>query len=189
MHGAFKVVTGGKFPCRTKGTVGGNDVKRAVLLLVSCLALSACGGAKSLHNFRNASSGPDEFSVQPAAPLQQPASLSDLPPPTPGAANLADPAPRQQALAALGARAQGSGIPASDGILVTHVSRNGVDPSIRATLAQEDAAFRKRRSSIRLPFLGGPRYFSLYARQALDAYAEADKFRAAGVKTPTAPPR
>lgn len=84
-----------------------------------------------------------------------------------------------------------NGVPASDGALVTAASRNGVDPAIRQTLAAEDATFRNRRSRFRLfgLFGGRDRYFRAYARQALDAYAELARFRAAGVATPTAPPQ
>ena len=70
---------------------------------------------------------------------------------------------------------------------MTAASRNGTDPSIRATLAEEDATFRTRRSRLGL-FSGPERYFRAYAGQALDAYAELARFRNLGVAVPSAPP-
>lgn len=136
--------------------------------------------------------GPDEFSVLPAMPLQAPASLT-LPAPTPGGVNLADPDPLGDAIRALrgnpGAASAG-GIPARDAALVAHVSRNGVVPDIRAKLAEEDAAFRDRARLARsFDILGQDQYFPAYRRWALDAYAELERFRMAGIEVPSAPPR
>ena len=81
------------------------------------------------------------------------------------------------------------GIPAADAALIARVSRNGVAADIRATLAAEDARFRANRKRLSLfnPFARN-RYFRAYAAQALDAYAELQRFRNLGVATPTAPP-
>jgi hypothetical protein len=76
---------------------------------------------------------------------------------------------------------------ASDSALVTAASRNGVDPAIRRTLAsgmQCSDTRQSRLGSIR----GRDRYFSVYARQALDAYSELQRFRNAGVATPSGAP-
>jgi hypothetical protein len=72
--------------------------------------------------------------------------------------------------------------------LVGYASRLGVDSSIRATLAAEDANILDRRgwlSSLRR----GDDYLKKYARFALDAYAELERFRAAGAAVPSAPPQ
>lgn len=161
------------------------------LAVVSLLLLAACGGGKGLRDLQSDSSGPDEFGVLPTAPLQTPANLSELPAPTPGSGNLGDADPRAAAIAALGGRASAAragGVPAADGALVAAASRHGVAPGIRAELAAADKAFRQGRG--RVPSLfGGDRYFSAYAWQRLDAYAELERLRARGIDTPTAPPR
>jgi hypothetical protein len=161
-------------------------------ILIAVLGLTACGSQSGLRDMRDPSGGPDEFSIVPGAPLELPETLA-LPVPTPGGQNRTDATPNADAIAALGGAptaAFAGGIPASDQALVAHAGRNGLEAGIRSVLAREDAAFRARRSRLTIfSFLGGDRYFRTYARQSLDAYAELDRFRAAGVQTPTAPPR
>lgn len=159
----------------------------AILVAISA-ALAACSsGTPSLMNLRNTESGPDEFSVLPTRPLEMPASRSELPAPTPGGANLADVNPEADAIAALGgniARAQGGG-----GDLVTYASRFGVSADIRSVLAAEDLEFRSRnRGRVLERVAGNNTYFQAYRRMALDRYAELARLRAAGVRTPSAPP-
>lgn len=164
---------------------------RAIVLALLALTLTACaGGDRPLHNFDEGNEGPDEFSVTPSLPLELPEELT-LPEPTPGGANLTDTNPNAAALAALGGREiSAGGVPSADAGLVAFASRNGVAPDIRVTLAAEDQAKRNRAGRFSLnPFRRGDRYFSAYARQALDAYAELERFRSAGVNTPTAPPQ
>lgn len=165
---------------------------RLTLCFAMILALTACaGGNRGLRDLRSNSGGPDEFRVQPSAPLIMPTNLSNLPRPTPGGSNLSDPTPNADAVAALGGNPSAlvpNGVPAGDAALVTAASRNGVDPTIRRTLAFEDAAFRARKSNFSI-FGGRDRYFTAYARQALDAYSELQRFRNAGVATPSAPPQ
>lgn len=165
---------------------------RAILCVGMVALLSACaGGDRGLRDLRSNGGGPDEFRVIPAAPLILPSDLNALPTPTPGGTNLTDPTPNADAVAVLGGNPNAlvpAGIPSRDGALVTAASRNGVDPAIRQTLASEDAAFRNQRARLSL-FGGRDRYFSAYARQALDAFAELQRFRNAGVATPSAPPQ
>ena len=154
--------------------------------------LTACaGGDRGLRDLRSNGGGPDEFRVMPVGELVLPSDVTNLPAPTPGQSNRTDPTPSADAIAALGGDPNAlipNGIPASDGALVTVASRNGVDSAIRQTLASEDAAFRTRQS--RFGFIRGrDRYFNVYARQALDAYSELQRFRNAGVATPSAPPQ
>jgi hypothetical protein len=156
------------------------------------LMLTACGGRSGLHDLGSVGQGPDEFSVLPTRPLEIPQSLSALPAPTPGGSNLTDPNPIGDAMAALGGRQDSltGGIPASDAALVTRASRYGVDPAIRADLAAEDAAFRRRKAAGNaFNWFGRDRYFSAYASQSLDAYAELLRFRNLGVQVPSAPPQ
>jgi hypothetical protein len=154
-------------------------MRKVVLSAMLLLAVAACN--------RGGRAGPDEFSVLPTRPLELPQSLSSLPAPTPGGLNLTDPNPTGDAIAALGgAQTNAGGIPASDAALVAQVSRNGTDPAIRLTLAQEDAGLRRRAQ--RGQDLNRARYLRVYAGQALDAYAELLRFRNAGVQVPSAPP-
>lgn len=167
---------------------------KLILAFGMVAALSACaGGGQGLRDLRQNGGGPDEFSVQPSRQLVMPDSVGTLPTPTPGGANRADATPNADAVAVLGGNPNGlvpsqQGVPQRDQALIAAVGRNGVDPTIRQTLADEDAAFRGRRSRLSL-FGGRDRYFQAYARQALDAYAELQRFRNAGVTTPTAPPQ
>jgi len=156
------------------------------------VALAGCaGGERGLRDFTTTSEGPDEFRVMPLGELVMPPDPSALPTPTPGGTNLTDPTPRADAVAVLGGNPNAlvaGGIPAGDTALLSAAGRNGVDPAIRTTLATEDAAFRARQSRFGL-VRGRNRYFQAYARQALDAYPELQRFRNAGVATPSAPPR
>lgn len=166
-------------------------MSRAVVL-VAILGLSACSGDGRLRDLQSFTGGPDEFSVLPSKELQQPANYASLPTPTPGGSNITDPNPKGDAVAALGGRSAAlvpTGVPATEGALVSYVSRNGVNPAIRQELAAEDAKFRKgqaRFTKIRITKVD--RYNQAYRRQRLDAYKEAARWRAAGANVPTAPP-
>jgi len=149
---------------------------RVLILLALSMSLLACGNRTVTQStFPEEGGGPDEFSVVPNRPLSTPQSFNDLPEPTPGGTNRANLAPRATAAAALGGRASASsGIPASDAALITYVSRAGVDSQARARAS-------------------GGGLFGLFGRRTgggatLDPFAEAERFRAAGVRVPTAPP-
>lgn len=167
-------------------------MRATILAILTVSAMAACSsGTQPLHDMQGSGGGPDDFSVIPVAPLEFPESKV-LPQPTPGGSNLTDPTPKADAIAALGGRAStqlAGGIPARDGALIARASRHGVTANIRQQLATEDAAVRTaaRRFSF-FGLFGGGSYFSAYANQALNAYAELARFRAAGVATPTAPP-
>ena len=166
-------------------------MKTALAAILCAAVLASCSSNSGLRNLQSPGDGPDEFTVLPVRPLVLPPSTT-LPPPTPGRANRADPTPLSDAVVALGGNpgaALAGGIPSRDAALVAAAGQNGVDPAIRQTLAQEDAAFRSRALSLNLlnPF-GGDRYYAAYASQALDAYAELARFRALGVAVPSAPP-
>jgi hypothetical protein len=144
-----------------------------IVFIGVCLALLAGCGQRSAATgpFADSINGPDEFTALPVKPLQQPADFATLPPPAPGAANLTDPSPIADAVTALGgspAALAAAQVPAGDAALVTHAARYGRTGDIRAVLAGEQ---------------GGAA-----ARQALDPYAELARFRALGVRTPSAPP-
>lgn len=152
------------------------------------LSLAACGrDDPTLFNVRKADRTPDEFSILPTQPLRMPPDLAALPVPTPGAGNLVDPAPKAQAIAALGGRADGGA--GADGALVASVSRYGVQENIRGVLAAEDLAFRRANDGRLLERAFNVNvYYRAYRRQALDQYAELRRLRRAGVRTVAAPP-
>lgn len=165
---------------------------KLILCFGLIVALTACAGSGGgLRDLRSNGGGPDEFRVMPAGALVLPDNVTNLPEPTPGQSNRTDPTPSADAVTVLGGNPNAlipNGIPASDDALMSVVSRSGVDPSIRQTLATEDAEFRLRQT--RFGFIRGRnRYFSAYARQSLDVYSELRRFRNAGVATPSAPPQ
>ncbi|MGR3290226.1 MAG: DUF3035 domain-containing protein [Paracoccaceae bacterium] len=164
------------------------------LVLLVALLVSACANQQPrLLNVGASNSSPDEFAVLPGKPLQTPDNFGELPTPTPGAANITDPSPNADAIAALGGNPEiltRSGIPAADGALLAFIQRFGVGPNIRAELSQADLAFRRRQNGLFfMRWFAKNRYFAAYRRQSLDQYRELERLRAAGVKTPSAPPR
>lgn len=164
-------------------------LKSRLILGAAALALAGCsGGSPELMNLRNTEAGPDEFSVLPTAPIEIPENLSELPEPTPGARNRVDPDPEAAAIAALGGnpdRAQSGG---ND--LVTYATRFGVSSDIRPVLAAEDEEFRRRNNGRVMERVFNTNvYFEAYRRQSLDRYAELERLRRMGVRTPSAPPQ
>lgn len=162
-----------------------------MFVLAIGVAVAGCSN-KGLRDLRAPGTGPDEFMILPAKPLTQPPDYAVLPAPTPGAGNLTDQHPDADAVAALGGRPElmdSTGIPASDGALVAAASRNGVEPGVRATLAQQDADFRKRQSRMtRFRLFPVDRYSQAYRKQALSPFQQTARFRRSGLGTPTSPP-
>lgn len=159
---------------------------------VLVLALAACSNNRDpiLMHIAAERRGPDEFSILPTQPLQAPPNFRDLPAPTPGGANLVDPDPRAQAVAALGGRVSAERTGRVDSGVASYAARFGTDPEIRETLAAEDLEFRRRNQGRVLERLFGVNvYPEAYSRQALDREAELARWRAAGARTPAAPPR
>lgn len=165
-----------------------------VVALLAMLVLSACGGRKAptLMNIRSNTQGPDEFTILPGKPLQSPEDFATLPTPTPGGANLTDPTPKADAVAALGGspeRLNRTGTVRGDGALVAHAARYGVASDIRSVLAAEDIDYRRRNNGKLLErWFNVNVYFEAYRRQSLDQYRELQRFRNLGVRTPAAPP-
>ena len=163
-----------------------------VIFVTTALAISGCGSS-GLRELQQPSTGPDEFMVMPAGQLTPPENYASLPTPTPGGSNLTDQNPQADAVIALGgdpaALNSGGGIPTSDGALVTASSRYGVQPDIRASLAAEDAAFRKRENrTARFKLFAVDRYEEAYNRQAINPFRVNQWFRNSGYGTPSAPP-
>lgn len=159
----------------------------SALIGASLLALVACSsGTPQLMNLRNTEDGPDEFAVLPTEPLQIPENLAALPEPTPGARNRVDPDPEGDAIAALGGN-PGRGSSAGD--LVGYATHFGVAADIRPVLAAEDEEFRRRNDGRLLErVFNNNVYFRAYRQQSLDRYAELERLRRMGVRTPAAPP-
>lgn len=165
-------------------------MRRLAFLALIAVGLSACAN-QGLRQLQNPGDGPDEFGIKPTRPLEAPASYSDLPTPTPGQANLTDRSALADGTTAFGGRPEPEAgpIPASDGALVQHASRMGVSPNIRATLAEQDADFRRRQARFtQIRIVPVDRYYQAYRRQTLDAPTEAARWRRAGARTPSSPP-
>jgi Protein of unknown function (DUF3035) len=156
---------------------------------IALVLLSACGrndSPPSLMNIRS-TDGPDEFGIVPPKALSLPESLTELPEPAPGGTNLTDPTPNDDAVAALGGR-PGAGA-AGDAGLIGHVSRYGVAADIRPTLAAADLEFRSRNRGRPLERLFNRNvYFRAYEGLSLNQQRELERWRAAGVRTVSAPP-
>jgi len=164
-----------------------------VLMLAATVAVSACARKDGkLMNIRATGGGPDEFAVLPTKPLQAPKNYAVLPEPTPGGTNLTDPTPVADAAKALGGNTRGvdrAGIPAGDGGILAVTTRYGIEGGIRQTLAAEDKVYRsKHRGKLLERLFGQTVYFSAYKPYELDRYAELQRLRRSGVRTPAAPP-
>ncbi len=153
------------------------------------VALAACSRDEPrLLNLRSSADGPDEFSVLPTRPLEMPDNLTELPTPTPGAANRADPDPEADLAAALGGNINRA--PSGGQGLISHASRFGVTQGIRQTLAAEDLEFRRRHDARLLErTMAVNVYHRAYSTMMLDRYAELARLRRAGIRTPAAPPQ
>lgn len=156
------------------------------IFLVCSLSLGLLAGCAdqdaALRDLNGAGAGPDAFAAIPLRPLAMPPQGAPLPMPTPDGVNRADPDPRAAAIRALGG--DPAAAVAGDAALLTQVARYGVAADIRAQLASADAALLERRKrAFSFNPLGRDRYFPTYAAQALDAAAEAERLRAAGVRT------
>ncbi len=165
---------------------------RAVLLTLSMLTLAACGGDGRLMHLGKSGDGPEEFAIVPTRSLEMPPDLAELPTPTPGGANITDPNPKGDAIAALGGNPghlAAQGIGAADAALVAHAGRGGIQPDIRQVTAAEDEAFRgSNRRRVMEAVAGANAYYRVYDRQSLDSWAENERWRRSGAQTPSAPP-
>ncbi len=167
-------------------------VKMAVTAILA-VTLSACSQKEPrLMNLRSDGTGPDEFSVLPTKPLEQPRDYAALPPPTPGGTNRTDPTPIADVAQALGgsrAAATNSPLRAGEASLVTAVSRYGVAADIRTTLAAEDLEWRRKHNARLLERLFKVSvYLRAYEKMSLDQYLELERLRALGIWTPAVPP-
>ncbi|MDO5659142.1 MAG: DUF3035 domain-containing protein [Paracoccus sp. (in: a-proteobacteria)] len=165
---------------------------RAILAIMAVGMLASCGGDGTLMNIRAGQTTPDEFAIVPTRALSMPPDLNQLPPPTPGGANITDPNPRGDAVAALGgnpAALSDQGVGAADAALVAYAGRAGTQAGIRQQLAQEDADWRARHGRRLLENIARTNvYLRAYEVMTLDSQAELARWRRAGARTPSAPP-
>ncbi len=167
---------------------------RIVTALLVAGSLAACGrdDAPQLMSSLSANLGPDEFGILPNKPLQEPASYSELPPPTPFGGNRADASPIADAVVLLGGNPAAvtlGEIPSSDRQLVRYTERYGLRDGIRSELAAEDLEYRgNNRGRVLERLFDVNVYFRAYEHMSLDQYAEVERFRAMGVRTPAPPP-
>lgn len=160
---------------------------------VALMSLAACGKGDRepiLMNVTSDTNGPDEFAILPPKALELPEDLANLPEPTPGGSNLTDPNPNADAIIALGGNpAKAGGIPSVDAALYARANRYGTEAGIRKTLASEDLEFRRKNNGRVLERLFSVNvYFKAYRKMALNQQLELQRWRQAGVRTPSAPP-
>ena len=140
------------------------------------LSLAGCGGGLN--------PGPDEFAVLPGKTLQSPDDFANLPAPTPGGSNLTDPTPIGDAVAVLGGRSSAVnrlGTSVLDGALLSYTSRYGVTPGL-----SNQSSSQNTNSTSRQGLFG--RLLSGFGGQTLNPFRELERLRAAGIRTPSAPP-
>jgi hypothetical protein len=166
---------------------------RTAVIVAVCAILASCGESQpDLMNVRSNTSGPDEFSILPAKPLEEPGSFNELPTPTPGGTNRTDPTPREDAVTALGGRGDqvtGSRMTAAEQDVVAHAGRYGVSADIRSVLASEDLDWRRDNDGKVLErLLNVNVYYRAYRDMSLDQHKELQRLRRLGIWTPSAPP-
>ena len=72
---------------------------------------------------------------------------------------------------------------------MAYADRYGVDPAIRAGLAEEDLKIRQRNDGLILERMFNVNlYYQAYANQSLNQQQELERFRNAGIPTSSAPP-
>ncbi|WP_068119356.1 DUF3035 domain-containing protein [Tropicimonas marinistellae] len=166
---------------------------RAGAALALVFVVTACGSRDPrIMHIERGKVTPDEFAILPTKPIEMPQSYGALPAPTPGGLNRTDATPREDAVAALGgspARMRPDGTLTGDAALIRQSTRYGIQPNIRAELAAEDFAFRKRNNGRPLERLFRvPTYYRAYSDQELNQHATLQQWRRAGYPTPAAPP-
>ncbi len=164
------------------------QITAAVLLLSGGLVLAGCGEAGVAGALRDSGVGgtPDEFMVLPTRPLEMPADVAALPPPTPGAANRVDQQPHAEAIAGLTGR-QGPAGTADGSALVARAG--GADPQIRGRLAAEDADWRANNRGLLFErWTARDPEALVYRDMKLDSPAAFEAARARGLRVPAPPP-
>ena len=77
----------------------------------------------------------------------------------------------------------------TDGALLAHTTRYGVDPQIRAELAAADLQFRsENRGRVLERLFQVNVYYNAYETMELDQYRELERMRRLGIRTSAVPP-
>lgn len=113
------------------------------LVATAALALTACGGDNIRKELGLIGQGPDEFTVVKRKPLTMPEgdpAAADLPTPQPGAPNLVDPRPFDEAQAALQGSTIGNREQPSDAesAFLQAAGASGADDGVREQIAVEN---------------------------------------------------
>ncbi len=171
------------------------DIGKFAIVFAAALTLAACNSDRTprLMHLRSSHKGPDEFGILPTKPLEMPGDPGALPAPTPGGANLTDPTPEADAVAALGGNPErltrNGNVPDRDRALILAASHHGVQSDIRQILAAEDLQWRKDHDGRLLErVIGLNLYHKAYKPMELDQMAELERWRKLGVRTPAVPP-
>jgi hypothetical protein len=156
-------------------------------LAAAVLALGGCeGGLAGGLRSAGLAGKPDEFRVLPTRPLEMPANLAALPPPTPGVPNRVDYHPRAEAIAGLTGRPGAPGNADASALVAAAGPR---DPNVRPELAAEDAEWRRtHRGRLLERLFSRDRDALVYRPMVLDAPSEFERMRASGVAVPAATP-
>jgi hypothetical protein len=156
-------------------------------LLVAALALAGCeGGLAGGLRAAGIAGKPDEFMVLPTRPLEMPANVAALPPPTPGAPNRVDYHPHAEAIAGLSGRPGAAGNADGSALVAAAGPR---DPNVRPELAAEDVEWRRTHHGRLLERLfSRDRDALVYRPMVLNAPGEFERMRASGVAVPAATP-
>jgi hypothetical protein len=170
-----------------------DPIRRAAPLLAVLLAACSASSDGSGRSFREsvglAAPPPNEFLVVSRAPLQIPASTATLPPPQPGAQSRVEPDPSASARAALLGEAtveSGPAAPPSAGEAALVAAVGPSDPAVRQQLEAETPESERR---FGLDGLFGYEFPDPQAdAERLSSAEEAERLRAEGLPTPTAPP-
>jgi hypothetical protein len=174
------------------GKVSGKTVLSALAVSIILAGCDTSSGVGRFFAGTDNDAGPDEFGIVPTKPLEFPKEFTTLPEPTPGARNLTDPLPEQDAVAALGGRPaqlESTQINAGEGALLAAATRNGTAENIRTVLKQDDEKFRKKNGPKLIERLFRVNtYLKTYEEQTLAARKTNDLYRRSGFKTPTVPP-
>ncbi len=164
-------------------TLAALGVSAALMALAGCLPENP-----QLLNISQDGEGPDEFLILPTRPLEMPEDLAALPQPNPGGGNRVDRDPEAEVAAALGGDITRA--PQGGADLMAYVTRFGVSGDIRSVTAAEDLDYRRRNDGRLLERAFNVNvYYGAYEPLSLDQYAELERLRRAGVRTPAAPPQ
>lgn len=164
------------------------------LSALAALTLAACADRDASRSLTLAgrNDGPNEFSMVPSKPLQQPEDLTALPEPTPGGANRTDRNPEAEAIAALGGDqgAIAGPSPAADSALLAATARFGVDGDIRRELARDHLDYIRQPRGVlrRRTALTPEEYLDAYDFMALDQATMNHLARRVGTRTPAVQP-